>query len=146
MPLNRWVKSRAYCVGYQACPLHATSEAGASNLDHCVCKTGYSKANLTAKCAICPAGKYWNKNDFDEVSCVLCPENSYGVQEGATSPSQCETCPLNTQAPAGSDALSDCLCMPGAKSYKTQENIFLLLANASLRYPEARRCFVGELK
>ena len=93
----------------QLCPNNSYTEAGANSSALCVCKSGFFQA--AAGCISCPAGKY--KDVTGNEQCTLCPQNTYGTQEAATSVSFCTNCPQGSKSNASSASISACLCDPG---------------------------------
>ncbi len=88
------------CSG--TCPTNATSPIGATSINDCSCKDGFSSsgsgASLTCT-ARCSAGQYW-----DGSTCANCAAGTYS-DAGATS---CETCLSGTYSVAGSSTCTPC--------------------------------------
>lgn len=100
------------------CPHNSNSDtsldAAAGDLSvesTCVCDAGYEAnehSTGTDFCNACPVGKF--KDSPGTQACTDCAANDYQNLAGK---SACEDCPDYSSSPAGSDALSDCLCNPG---------------------------------
>jgi hypothetical protein len=61
----------------------------------------------------CPRGYFINGVD---TSCTVCPVDTYKSTVG---PEACSSCPSNLNSPAGSEALTDCVCVPGYRTVGT---------------------------
>ena len=59
----------------------------------------------------CIAGKYKAAAGAD--ACSDCGQGKYSAAVGATAESTCLDCPTNSDAPAGSSSLTDCICDAG---------------------------------
>ena len=113
-----------------ACPTNSLSLAGDEGVEACQCAPGFTGPNDA--CAACAVGKY--KPARGAQGCTLCPDGHVGVAEmpaggarimiagaceqcGADTYTQdlatCASCPANTQAPAGSDGVINCVCNAG---------------------------------
>jgi len=92
------------------CPARANSPKGATSQASCSCNAGYEGDN-GGPCTLCVAGSY--KVTAGSESCTLCEEGKFGTETGALNGGFCQSCPLNTSAPSGSDDLSDCTCEIG---------------------------------
>ena len=114
----------------ESCPANSVSLAGSEGLASCSCKPGFTGTNDA--CVGCEVGKY--KPVSGSQSCTLCPEGYVGISDSdltsnrvsvslacvqceantyTSSLSDCESCPSNSQSPAGSNELNDCKCSPG---------------------------------
>jgi hypothetical protein len=86
-----------YCTGGGAvssvCPPTTSSPAGSDALDDCV-SVG------------CPAGQ----TGADAQSCSLCAEGTFKPADGSAA---CTACPDSSSSPAGSTAITNCLCNMG---------------------------------
>lgn len=109
----------------QACPTESSSLSGSTSISDCKCNAGYT-GTASAGCQACESGKY--KFTTGSVPCSTCPAGSVGIagvarrdtvanscQECgedtyASSLTVCTNCPINTQAPAGSSDVSQCIC------------------------------------
>jgi hypothetical protein len=60
-------------------------------------------------CAKCQQGKYASGND----KCSECARGKYSAAIGQISEDTCLVCPANSDSPAGSGAVSDCMCNAG---------------------------------
>jgi hypothetical protein len=85
-----------------ACQTNSDAPAGAA---YCSCNAGFTK-NDDAECVACAAGKYQSATG----GCTKCSAGKYSAAVAATGESACSACPANSNAPEGSDALSDCTC------------------------------------
>ena len=102
-----------------ACPANATSEVnwdgGGIFRQRCHCNAGFAQAEdgdcTLCNCTLCAAGTY--KTKAANTKCDECDVNTYSGVVGATTASVCLPCPAGSTAAAGSDALSDCTCVPG---------------------------------
>ena len=94
---------------------------GMTTPTQCQCRPG-SEGTHDSNCSLCPAGKF-QEQDYDvssaaqtavsvavSVTCQQCPPDRYQSEVGSVS---CLTCPEHAAAPAGSDGVNDCLCVPG---------------------------------
>ena len=99
--------AEAQCI---ACPANTFSFSGNTDINNCMCNAGYSGAANGVACTACVAGTY--KTGVGIGTCTNCALNEY-----STTPAQvvstCSSCPLFSQAPAGSDEASDCQCNSG---------------------------------
>jgi hypothetical protein len=65
-------------------------------------------------CQACAAGTY--KAGSGNEACTDCGAGKYSAASGATAESTCSACTSNSDAPAGSDDASDCICNAGFTS------------------------------
>jgi len=93
-----------------ACPLYADAPMGSNISTACVCKAGSS--GPADMCVLCAAGKY--KALAGPETCADCGIGTYSVSVGANQSSTCLTCPLNADAPVGSNISTACTCNAGA--------------------------------
>ena len=63
------------------------------------------------RCASCVAGKY--KAEAGSAGCSDCGSGTFSAAIGARSAATCSACPANSDAPAVSDASTDCTCNAG---------------------------------
>lgn len=61
-------------------------------------------------CEECVAGYYQDNSDHLSPTCVLCPADTYRVEEGAESEGSCSLCQTGAEAAAGSTSAADCVC------------------------------------
>ncbi|KAJ1496265.1 hypothetical protein T484DRAFT_1606887, partial [Baffinella frigidus] len=76
----------------------------------CSCALGYFGPDERT-CAACPKGEF--KDFTGNGSCLICPEDTFQSEWGATAPEACVACPAFSDAPERSHAFEDCLCRPG---------------------------------
>jgi len=93
-----------------ACPASSTSPSGSAFDTSCTCNAGHTGPN-GGPCTACVAGTY--KTSAGSHPCSNCVAYTYSTTIGATQEGQCVACPVNTISTSGSDALADCLCIPG---------------------------------
>ncbi|KAJ1478110.1 hypothetical protein T484DRAFT_1584748, partial [Baffinella frigidus] len=98
------------------CTSQSTTLNNAQTSNTCVCLEGYtpgSETNLAngGTCDACATGKY--KSTTGSVVCTDCAADSYSTTEAATTTDTCLPCDVNAQAPAGSSAISACICNAG---------------------------------
>tara|TARA_Y100000389_G_scaffold153699_1_gene154015 strand:- start:3627 stop:6152 length:2526 start_codon:yes stop_codon:yes gene_type:complete len=74
----------------------------------CQCNTGYS-GNDGGPCTACAGGTY--KDTVGSAACSACGVDLYTPNPDANI--ICESCPLNSRAPASSDHIDDCTCNAG---------------------------------
>lgn len=94
---------------FQTCQAYSQSTVGSDHETDCYCNTGYTEPNGGA-CPGCLAGKY--KVNQGSALCTDCPEGQYSTAVCDTS-NVCETCPVNTHAPARSNKVTKCTCNAG---------------------------------
>ena len=82
------------------------------------CAAGkYSSVNASTVCTDCVAGKVSAAEGASAAStCDDCGAGKYSTASGATAEGTCSACTANSDAPAGSDAASDCVCNSGYAS------------------------------
>jgi len=74
----------------------------------CVCQAGYTRANATSACTLCPSGTYSPGNATG--GCITCPDPTRQTSPaGSTSALNC-TC-INTETETLYDGV--CVCLPG---------------------------------
>ena len=122
------------------CPEHSRSLAGSTSPDQCLCEKGYS-GEKWGNCTICPVGKYKDTvgsasctdcpphsstvfNGSTGLSDCMCNAGYFGQDASVCAPcladtykpllgtQECDTCPANTEAPAGSIRITSCICQP----------------------------------
>jgi len=91
------------------------------------CSAGtYAPAMRASACTACALGKY-SLTIGSSQDCPLCTANSY-----CASPTAIAICPLNTQSPAGSSSLLQCICMPGYQcTYTKRISLVITLTNVT---------------
>lgn len=92
------------------CPKGSTHNLQAStDVNDCLCATGYTLNAQATKCVVCAAGKF--KNKLGSESCSDCLGNTYSL-EGASS---CLACATGSEIPKGGTRTqaSDCQCSAG---------------------------------
>ena len=85
-------------------------QPGPENVCHACTPGFYSESAGAVQCSPCGAGLYSPSNaSLSAGNCQQCAPDSFsGAGER-----ECTACPDNTQAPAGSGLLGDCICKPG---------------------------------
>ena len=73
-----------------------------------------SAGTCGGECIDCAPGFF--KDTEGEEPCTDCGAGKYSAASGATAESTCSACTANSDAPAGSDAASDCICNAGFTS------------------------------
>jgi len=91
------------------CPQHASSPAGSSASDSCLCNAGYTGANGEA-CSVCRAGTY--KQEAGSNGCTDCAAGTFSAASAVTSPESCVECGVNSYPDVGSEM---CLKCPAGK-------------------------------
>lgn len=97
----------------KACPANTDSPIALASFRNsittCICNAGYDAASAGVECTACVAGK------FKEVtgSLGICEECSVGAYSNLTAATECFGCPANTNSPANSDDITDCVCNMG---------------------------------
>ena len=78
-------------------------------LPHChPCLMGtYTATTGTQECTSCGVGEY--QDEVGQTSCNKCVEGTYKPLAG---PGDCTVCPTGMTSASGSDALTDCVCLP----------------------------------
>lgn len=113
-----------------ACPSNSVSLSGSDGQAECKCAPGFTESN--GACTECEVGKY--KPVEGAQPCTICPDGYVGVSGmsaeelrlsitgacvscGVNTYTQdlatCAPCPVNSEAPAGSNELNDCVCSSG---------------------------------
>jgi hypothetical protein len=92
------------------CVSNSNSVAGSDAITRCLCNMGWVGSN-GGPCEACVAGKY--KDVIGSAACTNCSANQYATALAATSSSVCQLCLVNSNSPAGSNAVTKCLCNPG---------------------------------
>jgi len=95
------------------CPSNSDAPAGSDAASDCICNAGFT-SDGAGGCEACAAGTY-KAGSGNEV-CTDCGAGKYSAASGATAQSTCSACTSNSNAPAGSDAASDCMCNTGFTS------------------------------
>ena len=113
--------------GCDNCPDHSTHDVTESQtVTDCSCNAGYTGADGSA-CSPCATGKYKAVTQAGSAPCDECAAGTYQPNLASTSgcttcgvqtyslaaAGSCEACAANSQAPAGSDAATDCICNRG---------------------------------
>ena len=96
----------SYCINGTArdCPAYSTSAAWSYAKEHCVCDAGRIQTPAEEEfCTMCGLGMYKTEGG----SCETCPANAYCINGIVYS------CPSNSQSPAGSHSITDCVCAVG---------------------------------
>jgi hypothetical protein len=94
----------------QACPDNSDAPQASNELTDCRCLSGYAGLD-GGTCIACVAGKYKIYTGSD--ACSDCANGKYSSYSGAMSEVACVECPENTDAPQGSNELTDCQCKSG---------------------------------
>ena len=96
-----------------SCPINSMSEPGSGSIADCRCNAGYSGTG--GNCAACPPGTY--KEDRGAEPCVLCPNSTYWVGNGAGTSKEdvCQPCPALSESPPGSFSEGNCTCIAGSE-------------------------------
>ena len=100
-----------------ACPANSDAPAGSGAISECICDAGFTGSftagdvSASGICQACVAGKY--KAEAGDAACTDCGAGKYSAAVAATAESTCSACPANSDAPAGSGAVSDCTCVAG---------------------------------
>ena len=92
------------------CPANSQSPAGSDEPTDCVCDAGYTGANGAA-CLPCVSGTY--KTAPGAHACTQCGNDTYSSAVNATMADTCVACQGNSVSMMGSDAHTDCHCLPG---------------------------------
>ena len=93
------------------CPPNSSSRnSSASSITHCTCNQGYFGPD-GGPCAPCAAGKF--KPVHGSHNCTSCAADKYSNVSAQVSNETCVDCPANSYAPAGSSALTACICNAG---------------------------------
>ena len=111
----------------EPCQANAVSAAGSASQEYCYCNPGYAHAPGMTTCRICDRGT-WN-SQLGRTACSNCSVGMYSVNYGAIGSETCLTCPLgqwsfegspncnlcpaNSRAGAGSGSQTDCTCDAG---------------------------------
>ena len=105
------------------CPGNTESPAGSTLVTNCICKEGYTGPD-GGHCQACLAGTYKSATGSDaclacnagsysgstaSTTCQLCASNTYSHEGSAL----CTNCPGNSESPAGSTVVADCICKEG---------------------------------
>ena len=115
------------------CPANSVSPAASVTLSDCECASGYTGSNGT--CKACEEGTY--KVYPGDDACIECARGKYSAATAQISERTCSTCPANSDSPAGSGAVSDCICNAGFTGYFAARDAF-----ASVCTP----CAIGKYK
>jgi hypothetical protein len=111
----------------EPCQGNAVSAAGSAGQEYCYCNPGYAHAPGMTTCRICDRGS-WN-SQLGRTACSNCSRGLYSVNYGAIGSETCLTCPLgqwsfegspncnlcpaNSRAAAGSGSIAGCTCDAG---------------------------------
>ncbi|EKX31555.1 hypothetical protein GUITHDRAFT_149224 [Guillardia theta CCMP2712] len=129
-----------------------TRDQGQFSPFSCVCDVGYTGKDGSQACTACPSGKFKTTmgsdpcenctayspecdtcdvnqviqysficEDCNNFRCITCPEGTYRSQRFGLYPS-CYTCPGNSSSPAGSTAITDCVCNDGFTGVITSDS------------------------
>jgi len=93
-----------------ACANNSNAPSMSSVATACTCNVGYSGPN-GGPCEPCGAGTY--KDLSGSASCTGCLTGKYSGTVGATVSSACLVCPVNTNSPSTSSAVTACACNAG---------------------------------
>jgi hypothetical protein len=94
-----------------ACGANAQAPAASGSPSDCICKPGYTGEN-GGTCIACVAGKY--KLAAGNAVCTSCLAGQYSTIVAAAT-NTCAGCPANSNAPAASSTLSNCICNAGSQ-------------------------------
>ena len=94
----------------KSCPNYSNSLSGSGDKNDCICNAGSTGLHGSI-CKLCQTGTYKETKGSHE--CTLCLSGKYSVDLGSVSDT-CQSCPPNSNAPAGSDQHTDCTCNSGA--------------------------------
>jgi hypothetical protein len=92
------------------CPANSQSPAGSDESTDCVCDAGFTGANGAA-CLPCVSGTY--KTEAGAHACTQCGNDTYSSAVNATTADTCVACQADSVSMMGSDAHTDCHCLPG---------------------------------
>ena len=93
------------CPGFSKVNKTALGKGGARQMEDCECFEFRTLDTSTETCNLtCPSNTYV---DNPPTSCFECPKDTY-LQNNA-----CAICPIYSEAPKGSDSISDCTCVEG---------------------------------
>lgn len=121
-PVDKY--SPAGAAQCESCPTNTAAPAKSDDITDCKCLSGYYSTTLGEDgrtCQACPAGTH--KAQMGSAACTNCPVDKYSTATAATSSSTCLSCNMNAVSPAGSSALSMCLCDFGYKAVPITNNI-----------------------
>ena len=109
------------------CQANAVSASGSASQASCYCRIGYAHAAGVSTCRICDPGTY--NSQLGRTACSNCSVGLYSVNYGAIGSETCVSCPLgqwspegspncnlcpaNSRAAAGSGLRTDCICDAG---------------------------------
>lgn len=109
------------------CQANAVSVSGSASQDYCYCKIGYAHAVGMSTCRICDPGTY--NSQLGRTACSNCSVGMYSVNYGAIGSETCVSCPVgqwspegspncnlcpaNSRAAAGSGSRTNCICDAG---------------------------------
>eukprot|EP00961_Rhodomonas_salina_P147917 1991339-Rhodomonas_salina.1 len=79
-----------------------------SNSTECLCDPGHKPSETLTNCSACAPGQF--KNSTSNVQCESCGAGSF---QGDIASISCISCPENTNSPAESDGIEDCICNIG---------------------------------
>ena len=97
------------CVG---CPAGTNSPATSTSSAACIfppCNAGYTGQD--GICSTCAAGTY--KVGIGSASCTPCVTGKYSTTPAATAETACLSCPVNSNSPSQSSAVTACKCNVG---------------------------------
>jgi hypothetical protein len=90
-----------------SCPAGKTSTALSKNVSYCKCPAGSTGPDGDESCSVCLGGTY--KSDVGSAVCDNCDAGTFS-HNGSVN---CTSCPAQTSSVGMSDALTDCVCVPG---------------------------------
>jgi cysteine-rich repeat protein len=92
------------------CPANVTACTNTLGSFYCECNVGFTGPDFKS-CVECIAGTY--KNATGNMSCSLCPANTFSTTIASITVDNCLTCPLNAISLEGSNSLYACICALG---------------------------------
>ena len=102
--------AQVYESGCTTCPDFSHSSQGSNNVTECTCNMGYT-GNDGGPCSACVAGTY--KPTAGSQPCLLCATGKFSTLQAQILASNCTDCPASSDAPSGSDSITDCVCNAG---------------------------------
>ena len=95
----------------QECSENSNAPEASDEQSDCTCNAGHTGQN-GGVCTQCVAGKF--KIATGDAMCSNCIVGHYSTAVGATTSNVCQECTVNSNAPAGSDEQTDCICNAGS--------------------------------
>ena len=95
----------------QDCIANSSSPQGSVGKANCSCNIGFTaniSSSVASECILCEAGKF--KSAVGSAPCAVCPAGTFSY---GSSRDICIQCPPNSYSMAGSNAQSNCTCLPG---------------------------------